>query len=264
MLLQSLSSSSKGNIHILENNDTTVLLDCGIKFQRLVQQLNGLKIDGVLLTHEHGDHVSGCESLSKNKDTFFYGTQETLEKVNVPEFQKKAIEPFKTYKIGTFLVTAFEVKHDAAHPVNYLIKDTITGSQMLYITDTGYIDNLIFSDIDYVLIECNFDEIWYSPDVIKLLDEKEAKNREFKGKRLLSNNGHLSIQKTIVALKKIVNHNTKKIILCHISSSYDGYVNFQETIKKEIDFENVIALNPKFIGPVITELKEKKDVIPFE
>ena len=264
MILKSLSSSSKGNIHILENGETTILLDCGIKFQRLADILNPLQIDGVLITHEHGDHVGGCKSLSENKRIVFYGTKETLEHIKVPEFSKVPLEPFKTYKIGTFSIVPFEVKHDAVHPVNYLIKDTITGAQMLYITDTGYIDNLRFKDIDYILIECNFDEEWYSPEVIDSLSPEEARVRSFRGKRLLSKEGHLSIQKTIRVLKNTINHNTKKIVLCHISHNYEGYKEFESKIKAELKFESIVALNPMYIGLVINEFREKKEVIPFE
>lgn len=264
MILKSLSSSSKGNIHILENGQTTILLDCGIKFQRLSEILNPLNIDGVLITHEHGDHIGGCKSLSENKKVTFYGTKETLEYIKVPEFSKVPLEPFKTYKIGTFNIVPFEVKHDAVHPVNYLIKDTLTGAQMLYITDTGYIDNLKFKDIDYILIECNFDENWYSQEVIDSLEPEEAKIRNFRGKRLLSKEGHLSIQKTIRALEGIINHNTKKIILCHVSHNYEKYKEFESRMKAELKFENIVALNPMYIGLVINELKENKEVIPFE
>lgn len=264
MILKSLSSSSKGNIHILENGETTILLDCGIKYQRLSEILNPIHIDGVLITHEHGDHVCGCRSLSENKVTTFYGTKETLDNINVPEFTKISLEPFRTYKIGTFNIVPFEVKHDAVHPVNYLIKDNITGAQLLYITDTGYIDNLKFKDIDYILIECNFDEEWYSSEVINSLPIEEAKIRKFRGKRLLSKEGHLSIQKTVRVLKNIINYNTKKIVLCHISHNYEGYKNFENKIREELKFESVVALNPMYIGLVINEFKEAKEVIKFE
>lgn len=252
-----MSSSSKGNIHILENEDTVLLLDCGIKFNRLESKLNKQQIDGILITHEHGDHVGGCESLSQNKNTCFYGTKKTLDRINVPDFMKKPVEPFKTFQIGTFKIVPFEVKHDAVHPVNYLIKDNISGSQMLYITDTGYIDNLIFKDIDYFLIECNFDEEWYNK-------EELTKTEEVKSKRLLSVNGHLSIQKTIRVLNNSVNHNTKKIILCHVSSSFKDYLDFQNRIQKLFPKQEVIALQQGIFLDRIIELFEKKDVVEFE
>lgn len=241
----------------MENGQTTILLDCGIKFERLSKELNLINLNGVLLTHEHGDHVGGCKSLSENKLTNYYSTQETLDKVNIPNFTKIAVEPFKTFKIGTFSIVPFEVKHDAIHPVNYLIKDNLSGAQLLYITDTGYIDNLVFKDIDYILIECNFDEKWF--------DKEELTTTEMiKKRRLFSDIGHLSIQKTIEFLNRTINHNTKKIILCHISHSFDNYKEFEETVKKELNFDNVIALDPKKIGQVINVLKDKKEVIPFE
>lgn len=257
MILKSLSSSSRGNIHILENEDTILLLDCGIKFNRVGSILNSKSINGVLITHEHGDHINGCESLSQNKNTGFYSTKETLDRVNVPEFMKNPVQAFKTFQIGSFKIVPFEVKHDAVHPVNYLIKDTISGAQLLYITDTGYIDNLIFKDIDYFIIECNFDEKWYQKDEL-------TRTEEIKSKRLLSMNGHLSIQKTIRVLEKSVNHNTKKIILCHISSGFKDYLEFQNRIQELFPKQEVIALQQGIFLDRTIEFFKKKDVMEFE
>lgn len=257
MILTTLSSSSRGNIHILGNGNSTILLDCGIKFNRLNNELNPLKIDGVLITHEHGDHIGGCKTLSENKPVSYYSCQETLDKINTPVFSKVAVSPLKTFKIGTFSIVAFEVRHDAVHPVNYLIKDELSGAQLLYITDTGYIDNLEFKDIDYVLIECNFDEKWFNK-------EELTTTEVIKKKRLFSDVGHLSVQKTVEFLKRTINHNTKKIILCHISHSFEEYKVFEYMVKEELHFENVVALNPKYIGPIINSLKEEKEVLPFE
>lgn len=255
-------------MHILENGKSTILLDCGIKYDSYVQKyLKNINLDGILITHEHGDHIRGCRDISLNKDTYFYSMKETLDKINVPEFMKREKEAYKLFKIGTFLIVPFEVKHDAVHPVNYLIKDEVSGSQLLYITDTGYIDNFEFKDIDYILVECNFDEEWYSEEEISKLNEEDAKIKIFRGKRLLSKEGHLSIQKTIQFLKRTINHNTKKIILCHVSSNYDKYLNFENRVKAELQFDNVIALNPKIKmlrQAVITKLHEEKEVIPFE
>lgn len=255
--LISLSSSSRGNVHILENSKSTILLDCGVKFNKIEQELNNVKLDGILITHEHGDHIGGCKSLAENKLVSFYSTKETLDKINIPEFDKYAIKPTKTFSIASFNIVAFEVHHDAAYPVNYLIKDNLSGAQLLYITDTGNLDDIEIHDVDYILIECNFDEKWYQKE--ELSDAEKIKK-----KRLLGDKGHLSIQKTIEFLKRTINHNTKKIILCHISHGFDGYQEFEKRVQKELNFENVVALNPQFIGPVVNMLEEEKEVMPFE
>lgn len=264
MILKSISSSSKGNLHILSNNDTTIILDCGIKYARIAKYLNDLRIDGVLLTHEHGDHINGCKTLNENKDTIFYSSKETLELVDIPDYKKISVEPLKTFSIGTFSVTPFDVSHDAVHPVNYLIKDKQSGLKFLYITDTGYVDNLKFKDINYYLVECNFDENWYSDETISSLPYDEAKERNFRKKRLLSSRGHLSIQKTLSFLKRNIDHNCRKIILCHISHSYKDYMNFQKVVSNELNLNNIIALDPSIIDIRINELYERKDVIKFE
>lgn len=257
MILTTLSSSSKGNMHILDNGLTSILLDCGINYSRVQLDVNKKNLEGALITHEHGDHIGGCRTIVGNKMINFYGTRETLEKINVPGFSKFEVLPFKTFKCVSYDIMPFEVHHDAAHPVNYLIQDVISGATLLYITDTGYIDDLEFHDIDYFLIECNFDEEWFNK-------EELTKTEQIKKTRLTSNNGHLSIRQTIEFLKRTINHNTKKIILCHISSSFNNYKEFEDRVKKELKFENVVALDPHHIGPVVNVLHEEKDVIPFE
>jgi len=126
MILTTLSSSSKGNMHILDNRVTSILLDCGINFNKVVDKINSKKLGGVILTHEHGDHIGGCKTLAQNKIINFYGTKETLNKVNVPEFDKVSVEPFKTFKCVSYDIVPFEVHHDAVHPVNYLIRDVLS------------------------------------------------------------------------------------------------------------------------------------------
>lgn len=263
MKLISLNSSSSGNMHILENGRSTILLDCGIRYDSYVHEnLKGKKIDGVLLTHEHGDHISGCKGLSENKRTYFYSTRETLSCVDVPEFMKQPQIPFKQFYVGTFSIISFEVKHDAVHPVNFLIRDEISGSKLLYITDTGYIDNLEFHDIDYILIECNFDEKWYEE-----LNVEDVEVNPFIKPRLLSEKGHLSIQKVFEFLKRTINCNTKKIILCHIHSSYTNFEKFATELKEKLDFENIVSLDPQIRRrrvACINFLNDKKEIVEFE
>ena len=249
MILESISSSSHGNCHLLSNRDTTIMLDCGVLYSKMPSILTK-DVKGVLITHEHSDHVKGLKSLIMNKLTKIYSTKETLSRLEIKYTSLlKEVIPYKLFSIGSFMIMPFEIEHDAVNPINYLIKDTISGAQFLYITDTGYIDNLTFEDIDYILIECNFDEKNYNKEIL-------TKTEEIKKSRLMSNKGHLSIQKCVQFLRKTINHNTKKIILGHISRDNKNYLEFQETVKKECNFKNVIALNPSLIGSAITKLKD--------
>ena len=77
-------------------------------------------------------------------------------------------------------------------------------------------------------------------------------------------NGHLSIQKTIRVLKNSVNHNTKKIILCHISSGFQDYLEFQNKIQELFSKQQVIALQQGIFLDRTIELFEKKEVMSFE
>ena len=128
------------------------------------------------------------------------------------------------FSIETFNIIPFELHHDVKC-YGYLIKDTISNSKILYITDTGEI-NYDFNDVDYFLIESN-------------CDEEELTYEDYKEVRLYDT--HLSMQQTSQFLKNNANYNTKKIILCHISSSEENYLKHKEYVEKGIEHIDEIA-----------------------
>lgn len=143
----------------------------------------------------------------------------------------------------------FELVHDVTN-YGYLIKDNISNAKILYITDTGAIP-YEFKDIDYFLIESN-------------CIESELTYEDYKETRLYDT--HLSVEQTAKFLKENVNHNTKKIILCHISSSEENYLKHQEYIKKELNNQNieVMALDPHMKEPKTIVLKEDIQGFDFD
>jgi phosphoribosyl 1,2-cyclic phosphodiesterase len=229
------------------------MLDCGVVFKKIASTINHIKIDAALITHEHGDHSEGIKTLLENKDVKIYGSNGTLSKLNIPYSSQIIIN--SQVEIGTFSIVPFKVEHDAEEPFNYLIYNKISNTKMLYLTDTGCINHITVTDIDYMIIECNFDEEWYKGD---LTPEQEIKKH-----RLMSNKGHLSIQQTIDYIKQVKNHNTKKIVLCHISSSYDGYKEFEKRVTEATGLD-VVALDNHMKEPIIIEFKENLDIPEFE
>jgi phosphoribosyl 1,2-cyclic phosphodiesterase len=253
--LISLASSSKGNCHIITDGQTTLMLDCGVVYNKITSTINKIHFDGVLVTHEHGDHSNGLKTMLENKNTIIYGSNGTLKSLDIPYSRKKILEDKINYDIGTFIVVPFKVEHDAEEPFNYLLYSKETHSKTLYLTDTGCIDHITVKDIDYIIIECNFDEEWYKGELTPVM--------EIKKHRLMGSKGHLSIQQCIDYINQVKNHNTKKIILCHISSSFNDYKSFGYRVAEASGLE-VVALDNHIKEPIITELQDESVIPKFE
>lgn len=249
--LKVFGSSSKGNCYLLENNNTKILLDCGVDYKKIIDNINTMELDGIVITHFHQDH---CKSIYKLKDYIdckVYSNDETLNILPILEDSKEEVYENTKFEIGSFTLLPFLIEHDCKN-FGYLIKDNISNHKLLYITDCGTIPNYQFKDIDTFLIEANYNEDWI----------KDKENLEIKEFRNLSGKGHLSIQQTSQFLKDNINYNTKYIILCHISTSCKNIDEMKDWITESlIDNNNgiyTIALNPNLKD--IEEIILKEDV----
>ena len=228
-------SSSKGNCYFLTNGNDTLCLDLGVK---KLDNLDWNNVSGIIITHVHNDHCGGIKDIKNYYKGKYYSNKETLDKIPIIDEYKQEVIGGEKFSIGTFDIVAFDLYHDVKC-YGYLIKDTISNTKILYITDTGHI-NYKFKDIYYFLIESN--------NV-----ESELTFEDYKEVRLYDT--HLSMEQTSRFLKENINHNTKKIILCHISHGEQNYIRHQDYVKEQLENEDieVIALDP--------HLKNKREII---
>ena len=247
LVLRTYGSSSKGNCYLLSSDTTTIMLDCGVK--NIESKLVANNINGIILTHRHGDHISGIRTLKDYYNGKYYSHKEVLDILPVIKGQKVEIKKNEKFKIGDFEIMPFELHHDVTC-YGYLIKDLISNTKLLYITDTGQIDYR-FRDIDYFLIESN-------------CDEDKLTYEDFKEVRLYDT--HLSKQQTLNFLKQNINHNTKKIMLCHIASDEENYLSHERYIKENLDNKNidVIAIDPHLNKICEIVLKEELKGFDFD
>lgn len=245
LTLRTYGSSSKGNCYLLSSDTTTIMLDCGVK--NIEKHLIVNLINGILITHIHGDHTAGIRTLKDYYNGKYYSHKEVLDILPVIKGQKTEIEKNKKFKIGDFEIMPFELHHDVTC-YGYLIKDLISNTKLLYITDTGQIDYQ-FKDIDYFLLESN-------------CDEDKLTYEDFKEVRLYDT--HLSKQQTLNFLELNINHNTKKIMLCHIARDEEDYLSHEKYIRENLtNFSGeVVALNPHMKN--ITEIILKEDLEGFD
>lgn len=131
MRLCSIASGSSGNCIYIGTDTTHLLVDTGISKKRIEEGLTSLElslneIDGILLTHEHSDHVSGLRVLLRKREIPVYGTKGTIRKIkesrqlgDIPEDLFQEVKQEEAFTIKDMTVTPMHISHDAAEPVAY-------------------------------------------------------------------------------------------------------------------------------------------------
>jgi len=156
MQLKIINSNSMGNAYILENSKEALLIECGVRFDKIKQALNFnlAKVAGCLVTHEHKDHCrSVVEVMAAGIDVWTTaGTHIGMG----TDLNHRARVLYSGYQftIGGFKIKSFKIEHDCAEPVGYLINHSETGN-VLFLTDSYYCE-YTFPNLHNVIIEANY------------------------------------------------------------------------------------------------------------
>ncbi|NLZ82013.1 MAG: MBL fold metallo-hydrolase [Clostridiales bacterium] len=237
MRLSSIASGSSGNCIYVGSNNTHILVDCGISGKRIEAGLNeneikGEDLSGILITHEHTDHICGLGVMARRYGIPIYATRETLYKIEnttalgkVPTEIFVIIEADQTFQIEDLTIHPFIISHDAANPVAYRISHE---SQSIAVaTDMGRYNDYIVENlagVDALLIEANHD--------VNML---QAGSYPYPLKRrILSDYGHLSNESSGKLLTKILHDGLKHIFLGHLSKENNYEELAYETVRLEI------------------------------
>ena len=156
MRFESLASSSAGNAYIVSDNDTRILLECGVSHKKL-QKLSGFSLSefqACLVSHEHKDHAkSVAELISRGMEVYMsQGTAEALETDAV-----KLIENMEQFNVGSLDIVPFTTFHDAREPLGFLIKSRVDGDVLAFATDTVNL-RYKFPGLNILAIEANYDK----------------------------------------------------------------------------------------------------------
>ena len=223
MKISVLASGSKGNCVYIEGSSGALLVDAGRSGREILgskqkpgrlQEAGGKKelIEGILVTHEHIDHIRGLPAMSKTLKVPVLGTCGTLDafvrqssssqSVNV-----KIVRPGDTYQLGNFVVEPFLVSHDAREPCGYLISEGST--RLCYCTDTGVVtDSMmqVMKRADGMILESN-----HCPDMLK-----NGPYPVYLKRRISSSKGHLSNPDAASVLRTL-SDSLHLAILAHLS-----------------------------------------------
>ena len=230
MKLTVLGSGSTGNAVLIVAGDTRVLVDAGLSAKEIARRLalvgeDVQKLDGVLVTHEHGDHVGGLRVLLRTVDCPVYISAQTHDayvgerfNVNNDEPQKRAkalsdrvepIESSKDFRIGEIDFHPFTIPHDAVD--NFGFTATHQGVKIATLMDFGHITTLVSERLRgcaAVVMESN-----HSRDMLKACDVYPWELKQ----RILSRLGHLSNEDVADWIKEGFDGVAKFIVLAHLS-----------------------------------------------
>ena len=227
MRLCSIASGSSGNCIYAGSDKTHLLIDTGISKKRIEEGLHeigikGEELGGILITHEHSDHIQGLGVFSRKYEIPIYATRGTIEGIKaykgigkMPEGLLKEVTVDQMFSIGNLDIRPFAISHDANEPSGFRIEHD--GKSLAVATDLGIYDAYTVENLkglDAILLEANHDvhmlEVGAYPYYL---------SNELSGRLLCD----------------ILHDNMKYIMLGHLSKENNYEELAYETVRLEID-----------------------------
>ncbi|HZJ68391.1 MAG TPA: MBL fold metallo-hydrolase [Candidatus Eisenbacteria bacterium] len=213
-----LRSGSSGNSTLIRNGDLRLVVDCGINGKTFTNALAEIgesptDIAGILITHEHSDHVSGLGVVLRKYKIPFYITHKTFKKIlpRLGKFDNDLVNIIKVedkFLIKDQLIESFQVPHDAVETLAY--RFMTDRGDITVCTDIGSIDPEIIEKIKksrLIFLESNYD--------LQLL--RNGPYPQYLKERISNGHGHLSNGQCSEALCELVEKGTEQIVLVHLS-----------------------------------------------
>lgn len=237
MKMCSIASGSSGNCIYIGTEATHLLVDVGISGKKTVEGLNqlglaGSDIDGILVTHEHSDHINGLGVMCRKFGIPVYGTKGTISAIRKASSLGKiedslfhVVNADEKFILKDITVNPMKISHDATEPVAYRFQ--YGTKRMAVATDLGiYNDYTVecLKGMDVLLLEANHDinmlQVGPYPYYLK--------------QRILGNRGHLSNELSGKLLSRLLHDNLKSVILGHLSKENNLAELAYETVRLEI------------------------------
>ena len=224
MQLQIINSNSAGNAYILSNDKEALLIECGVNWEKIKQAIGYQisKVVGCIISHEHKDH---CKSVGNvlGAGINVWATVATHMAMGTDKHHRaKAVKQGYEFKLGSFTIKAFEVKHDAADPVGYLISHPDCGT-VLFLTDSYYCE-YNFKGLNNIIIEANYCQT--------ILDQRVAAgtNPKFLRDRVITS--HMSLATCKQTLEAYDLSIVNNIVLIHLSDGNSDAVRFKREVEE--------------------------------
>jgi phosphoribosyl 1,2-cyclic phosphodiesterase len=213
-----LGSGSGGNSAVVECGGVRLLIDAGLSAKQLTLRLGQLGIDpasldGILLTHEHGDHIKGLKVFLGKHPVPVFATSQTAHVVResgIGGTTWKTFETGQTFSIGGSVVRSFSIQHDAVDPVGFVIG---TETRRLgFVSDAGHVTRSMTDSLrglHGLFVEANYDDGLLEADTKRPWSIKQ---------RISSRHGHLSNTQVAELIRDISHPELGRVVLGHLSS----------------------------------------------
>lgn len=213
-----LGSGSNGNCAYLETDATRLLIDAGFSARQIRQRLASIgrspeTLDGILITHEHSDHVRGLDVLCRKLDVPIYCNRLTRDAIawqtRECRLNFRLFETGAAFELGEVAIETFSVPHDAQDPVGFLLRTA--EANIGFLTDLGHATRLVLERVrsaNVLLLEANHD--------LQLLQDDLKRPWSVK-QRILSRHGHLSNGAAAEALAELMTAELGHVFLGHLS-----------------------------------------------
>jgi len=216
VLVAPLGSGSAGNAYYFESDGTSILVDAGFGPRETKKRLEQVgrdieKLQAIVVTHEHYDHIRGADRIARKYGIPIYLTQGTLEASNIDRAETPTVvfPNDSTFTIGELAVHARRTLHDAADPACFVIESR-DGTRIGIASDLGYADEPVVQHLrhcDGLFFESNHDL-----DMLRMGTYPWSLKR-----RIMSRFGHLSNVDAMNAVQRMIGADLKTLCMIHLS-----------------------------------------------
>lgn len=242
--LLSLSSGSSGNCYYFGTSTHGILIDAGIGFRTIKKYLReyGIAIEtivGILVTHDHGDHIKTIGYLGSKMNIPIYATEAVHQGIERSRYvveklygSQRIIEKETPFEIQNFRITAFDVPHDSIENVGYQIE--CEGNTIVLATDVGRVTDSIVSyakTADHLIIEANYD--------MEML--QGGSYPAYLKSRITCGTGHLSNTICGDLIASVFTPKLKEVWLCHLSSDNNHPELAYKTVEQILQQSGIVA-----------------------
>jgi phosphoribosyl 1,2-cyclic phosphodiesterase len=213
-----LGSGSAGNCSLIATSQCRLLVDAGFSARQIAQRLSAAgvlpeSLDGILITHEHSDHIAGLEIFCRRFRIPIYVnplTAETLRRGSLADFPNwNLFATGAVFSVKDIEIQSFYVPHDAVDPTAFVF--TADEGSIGFLTDLGYAPKLALErvrQVDTLVVETNHDE--------RMLQEDRRRPWSLK-QRILSRHGHLSNEAAAKLVASVAGNRLRRVVLGHLS-----------------------------------------------
>ena len=248
MLVSVLASGSKGNSTLIKTDKLNILIDAGMNYKYIKDNLNDFDISPkdinyIFLTHTHKDHTGALETFLKNNNPIVCIGSKMLNDLDFLKDYNNILIIDNIMELEDVLVESIKTSHDTSESFGYIF--TNNNSSLVYITDTGYINNKYFNKLtnkNMYILESNHD--------VEML--MHGRYPAWLKSRVLSDKGHLSNKSSAFYLSKFIGNNTNYVVLAHLSEE-----NNTESIALNTLNETLNEYDVKFDKIFIAKQNEK-------